>query len=128
MKRDLCFLHVSLCTCPRPHAALYPPLSVHPDVSLISICPCLCVSGGPLLSLSFHLSHTISHSDVALQKTLPESELVGSCPSAPDPGLLLILLGLEEGWGRVSDLVLEQIRHFTRLGAPWSLPSVLPEV
>lgn len=115
MKRDLCFsLHVSLCTCLAPCSSVSTSLSVHPDVSLISICPCLCVSGGSpqSLSLSFHLSHTISHSLTSpLQKHCLSQSWWAAAPLPPTQvSLLLILLGLEEGWGE------SQIWCWSRLG------------
>lgn len=121
MKRDLCFsLHVSLCTCPCPHAALCPPLCSSWCLSHFHLSLSLCLRRSPPISVPLipSLTHHLPLSDVALcRKHCLSQSWWAAAPLPPTQvSLLLILLGLEEGWGRVSDLVLEQIRHFTRLG------------
>lgn len=80
----------------------------------------LCLLRSPLISVPLILSLT-SHlplSDIALcRKHCLSQSWWAAAPLPPTQvSLLLILLGLEEGCGGVSNLGLEQIRHFTPLG------------
>lgn len=60
MKRDLCFsLHVSLCTCPCPHAALYPPLCLF--ILMSPSFPSVPVSVSLKVPSNLCPSHSISH-------------------------------------------------------------------